>query len=139
MTKYQLEVEYDYDFILIGISCHAKDYRICWALNSNLGFALEKEDEDVEILQQKKEHSKHSVYSFFHEENHTEYTLVLNRGTFGYMIPEQKQADYLLLIRDNFEDNINELLSKIKDIDFVLHAFEIEVDLLKSKQNLLFK
>jgi hypothetical protein len=138
MTKYQLEVEYDYDFILIGISCHAKDYRLCWAVNNALGLALEKEDEDVEILH-KKEKSQHSVFSFYHEENYTEYTLVLNRGTHGLLIPEQKQADYMLLIRNNFGDDLSEILSKIRRIDFVLTAFEIDVERLKSKQNLQFK
>lgn len=138
MTKYQLEVEYDYDFILVGISCHAKDYRVCWALNNALSLALEKEDEDLK-LRLKKEESEHSVYSFYHEENYTEYTLVINRGTAGYLVPEQKQADYFLMIRNNFDHDMDELLGAIRKIDFVLTAFELDVEELKSKQNLVFK
>ncbi len=138
MTKYQLEVEYDYDFILVGISCHAKDYRLCWALNNTLSLAMEKEDSDVEILHKKKV-SQHSIFSYYHEENYTEYTLVLNRGTHGLLIPEQKQADYLLMIRNSFEDDIADVRKRVRGIEFVLMAFEIEVDGLKSKQNLQFK
>ena len=139
MTKYQLEVDYDYDFILIGISCHVKDYRMCWGLNQKFGFALEKLEEDIEIRHRGgKASSFHSVYSYYNEENHTEYNLVLNKSTSGALVPEQKLADYFMIVRNNFDDSIDELISRIRAIDFVQHAFEVDVESLKSKQNLLF-
>ena len=48
--KYYLEDAYEYDFLLIGISCHEKDYRISWALNQNLSLQLVKDKEDIEVL-----------------------------------------------------------------------------------------
>lgn len=139
MTKYQLEVEYDYDQILIGISCHAKDYRLCWALNQALGFRLEKEDKDIEIIHRARgQASLHSVYLYYHEENHTEYCLVLNKGTAGLLVPEQKQADYFLMIKNSFDDDIAELIATIRQIEFVLTAYEVKVEELKSRENLLF-
>lgn len=42
MSKFQLQIDYDFDFRLIGISCHARDYRLCWALNNHLEIQLEK-------------------------------------------------------------------------------------------------
>jgi hypothetical protein len=138
MTKHQLHVEYDYDFVLIGISCHAKDYRLCWALNNNLHLELEKEEKDLEIFNKKQEESsRYSVYEYFHEENHTEYTLISNRSSNGYLVPEQKQADYFLIIKNNFEGDPLDFVAGIKKIDFVLTAYPIEAEGLKSKQNLL--
>ena len=40
--KYTLLEEYDYDFTLIGISCHAKDYRICWSINQRFGYDFDQ-------------------------------------------------------------------------------------------------
>ena len=48
--KYYLEDAYEYDFLLIGISCHEKDYRLSWALNQNLSLQLIKEKEDIEVF-----------------------------------------------------------------------------------------
>jgi len=136
MTKYQLEVEYDYDFLMVGISCHAKDYRLCWGLNQKLGFNLEKLDQDIEIRHRKPDRSSyHSVYTWYNKETHAEYNLVLNKTNAGVLIPEQKQADYFLIVRNNFDDDIE---TQIREIDFVLTAFEVNVDSLKSKQNLVF-
>ena len=34
--KYYLDDTYEYDFLLLGISCHERDYRVSWALNQKL-------------------------------------------------------------------------------------------------------
>lgn len=139
MTKYQLEVTYDYSMLLIGISCHAKDYRLCWAVNQQLGLKLEKAEDDIEIIHKPKNRtSAHSVYHYFDEENHTEYTLVQNKGDVGFLVPEQHQADYFLLIRDNFDNELTDMIAKLRGIDFILMAFEVDPNALKSKENLIF-
>jgi hypothetical protein len=40
--KHLLVEEYEYDFSLLGICCHEKDYRLCWAVNSTLDLNLTK-------------------------------------------------------------------------------------------------
>ena len=40
MSKFVLEIEEDYEFNLIGLSCHSKDYRICRELNRKLKIDL---------------------------------------------------------------------------------------------------
>ena len=54
MSKLSLNFEEDYSFLLIGISCHAKDYRLCWELNKLLNFDFARAD-DLEINSKKKE------------------------------------------------------------------------------------
>ena len=137
--KYTLEEEYEYDFRLIGISCHEKDYRICWALNNRLRLSLAKEEGDIEVLVKKtNEISKHALYSYFQEDTENEFTLLNNRSNAGYLVPEQAHADYLFMIKETYDVNIVELISKIKSIPFVLTAFEVKVGGLKSKENLIF-
>ena len=137
--KYTLEEEYEYDFRLIGISCHEKDYRICWGLNNGLRLSLAKEEKGIEVLIKKtNEFSKHAVYSYFQEDTENEFTLLNNRSNAGYLVPEQAQADYLFMIKESYDVDILALISKIKSIPFVLTAFEVKVGNLKSKENLIF-
>jgi hypothetical protein len=137
--KYTLEEEYEYDFRLIGISCHEKDYRICWGLNNGLRLSLAKEEKGIEVLMKKtNEFSKHAVYSYFQEDTENEFTLLNNRSNAGYLVPEQAHADYLFMIKESYDVDILALISKIKSIPFVLTAFEVKVGNLKSKENLIF-
>lgn len=136
MNKLKLDIEYDYDFELIGISSHEKDYRICWALNKALNIELQQQ-EDLQI--KIKSVSNYSWYLFENEEHYQEYCLVANRGNQAVLIPEQKQVDYFLMIRGVIREKEKEvILQNIKQIGMVLTAFMIDPNSLKSKQNLIF-
>ena len=58
-TKLTLDIEYDYEFILIGISCHSRDYKLCWAINKQQGFNFIKEAE-IELTTKKTKLQLHS-------------------------------------------------------------------------------
>jgi hypothetical protein len=135
-----LEDEYDYDFKLIGISCHEKDYRLCWGVNQKMNISLQRNENDIElIIKKSNRHSLHSSYIFIDDEYDNEYNLLTNRSSMGYLIPEKAQADYLLMIKDeNYPISITDVINNLKEITFVLTAFEIEVRSLKSKDNLIF-
>lgn len=160
MGKYTLEIDYDYDFVLIGISSHEKDYRFCWALNNKLNIELTKR-ESLEIKGKKQDTP--SFFSFFFYENPSEFSefavianlsesksQVSKKNTlFGnlnktesdseLLIPEQKQMNFFFLIRAEIEDKkIDEMIKKIKEIDNVQTAIRIDPKQLKSKQNLIF-
>ncbi len=161
MGKHTLEIEYDYDFALIGVSSHEKDYRFCWALNNKLGIELTKQ-ESLEIKRKKQKTPSH--FSFFahnDEDEFKEYIVIANfsegksisakeSNLFGektknsqseneFLIPEHKQMNYFFVVRGEIENaEVNELIRKIKSIDIVLTAVSIDVKQLKSKQNLIF-
>lgn len=162
MAKHTLEIEYDYDFVLIGISSHEKDYRFCWALNNKLKLELVKQD-SLEIKGKKQ--STPSYFSFFtfdDPDQFTEYSVIANfsesksmalaentlfetsakqgsQTENEYLIPEHKQLNYLFVIRGEMEDEeVDALVKKLKEIDIILTAVRIDVKNLKSKQNLIF-
>jgi hypothetical protein len=139
MNKFKLTIEYDYDFTLVGISCHEKDYRIAWALNNKLKTELKK-TEDLKIeLKKNTSPTLFPFYEYIDEEAFREYFLIGNRGGKGMLIPEQKQVDYFLMIRGSYTDaDKNNLLKQLKDINIVLAAYDIDANQLDSKQNLLF-
>jgi hypothetical protein len=138
--KYSLDDEVEYDFKLIGISCHEKDYRLCWGINSVMEFTLERTEKELQTFPSKKnpQVSTHTLFSAFDEDSENEFHLIVNRTSMGYLIPEKPQADYLFLIKEDGGLDINDLLQRLRSISFVLTTFMIEVETLKSKDNLLF-
>lgn len=133
MSKFVLDVIEEYDFTLIGISCHAKDYRLCWELNKTLMIELVRA-EDYQL-----EKSSFSFYEYLDEDNFLEHFFIANRGNTGFLIPEQKSVDFFLISKGNISDSLSEeFICKINAISVVLTSFNIDPNQLKSKQNLLF-
>ncbi|MDO9186084.1 MAG: IPExxxVDY family protein [Bacteroidia bacterium] len=162
MGKHTLKIEYDYDFKLIGISSHEKDYRICWALNNILELDLTKSD-PLEIKSKKQNTpSFFSLFSFEDADEFMEYFVISNFSEnklfdsksntlfgksatesqsteIGILIPEQKQMNYFFVIRGEItKKDIKEMIRKIKTLDFILTAVLVDVADLKSKVNLIF-
>jgi hypothetical protein len=135
MKKLELEAEDDFDFGLIAISCHEKDYKICWAINKEFKFNL-KRGKDI-CLKDRDEDMSYSFYLYDDELGHCTYHIIENRSGMGYLIPEQKQADYFMMIKGIFDEE-NEMIQRLKSIDMVLTAYVVDADTLKSKNNLLF-
>jgi hypothetical protein len=161
LGKHTLEIEYDYEFVLIGISSHEKDYRFCWSLNNKLKLELSKK-ESLEIKgKRQKTPSYFSFFTFEDQDQYKEYSvlanfsesksLVLTENTlFGtpeksrqseneFLIPEHKQMNYFLIVHGEMTDfEVDQLIKDIKDIDIVKTAIRIDPKTLKSKQNLIF-
>lgn len=137
MAKLVLEFEAEYDFHLIGICSHVKDYRISWEVNKLLNLELAKDEDHTLYLQ--KEELSFPCYSCKREEELKEYYLIGNRSKGVYLIPEESEVDYFLVLKGFFSDEeIKKLAQKIGDLKTVLTSFAIEVEELKSKQNLVF-
>ena len=162
MGKYTLILEPDYDFSLIGISSHEKDYKICWALNNALSIELKKVD-SLEIKGKKtstpsffssfkyedtENFLEHFVFSNFSEgKSHATNLNTLFKESSGksqtleneWLIPEYKQMNYFYIIKGEVTDALlKEKIKKIKKLDAVQTAIFIDVKTLKSKHNLIF-
>lgn len=137
--KYLLEDDFEYDFKLVGISCHERDYRVCWGVNQSLSLPLSREESEIEVFHKKNNRkSRHTIFSTYNYDSEEEVHLIANRSKAGYLIPEQKHADYLLMVKGDGILNFNQIVPDLKKISFVLTAFNIEVSQLKSKENLIF-
>ncbi len=137
MAKLTLEVSYDFDFILIGISCHEKDYRLCWSVNNALTIDLKKTTDHILELKNQKENQNYSKFEYINEDTFSEYFILANLSANGLLVAEQKQTDYFLIVRSN-SVNAENIIAKLKDADFVNAVFSIDINSLKSKHNLLF-
>lgn len=147
-TKFRLDIEYDYDFFLAGISCHEKPYRLCWAINRALGQELVQTDPLTIALKKTDPPCDFPIFKLVNKENDTAFLLVANKTetigadqqpTIALLIPEQHQADYFFIVQGAFTNYDLEQMTKcIREISFVQLIYKINPSVLKSKENLLF-
>jgi len=134
MSKTKLNVEYDFDFCLIGIVCSEKDFRLCWMLNNQFGLKLAKMENHTSGV------GMHSLFSFADEHLMREYHLIVNKADTGKLLLEEHQhTDHFLLMKGEMDDEEKKYFAEqIKKINTVSAAYIIDVETLKSKQNLIF-
>ena len=141
MTKksHKLIVEDDFHFFLVGISSHENDYRLSWAINTHLKMALKRAD-NLQIHNPRiKQDQEFSLYQFTDLETVLHYNLIANRCDNGFLLEEMKNIDYVLKITGDASKNFPEqLVNKLKKIDIITTAFEIDPSELKSRKKLLF-
>jgi hypothetical protein len=147
LSKFRLDIEYDYDFFLAGISCHEKPYRLCWAINRAIGQEMAQTDPLSIALKKNEAPSDFPVFKMINKENDTSVFLIANKtdtsGTeqtgVGLLIPEQNQADYFFIVKGPFNDHdLDQMVKSIREISFVQLIYRINPAVLKSKENLLF-
>lgn len=97
----------------------------------------------LEIALKKNEKASHfPLFELENKENETSFLLIANKPSGAdnsALIPEQNQADYFFIVKGPFRENdLTEMMKKIKEISFVIMTYRINPETLKSKQNLLF-
>jgi hypothetical protein len=136
MPKVTLDIVDEYPYAIYGICSSENDYRLCWGLNRELGIALRME-KHLEVFSKKGEVSVHSLYSFTSDYEQVKYRLVQNKTINGFVLREIAKADYLLIVDQSPEIDPEEFIRKIRKSRQVLMAFPVEIENLKSKQNIL--
>lgn len=138
MNKKFLKLELDFDFILIALTSQLKDYRLCFHINKVAETDFRKVDE-LELQLKESEPRYFSRYLHQIPNSECEFYLIANRGSDGFLIPEMKESDYFILIKEFIDDEDLELfLSQLRRINDIQAAVEVNPAKLKSKENLLF-
>jgi len=137
LNKLTLKFELDLDFILIALTVPLKDYRLCFMINKELNIQFCRTDELY--LPAENGRSYFSMYHYQYKQTETDFYLLANKGTEGFLIPEMKSADYFIMIK-NFIDreDLDNFLSGLNRIPEVQAAIEVDPKKLKSKENLIF-
>lgn len=146
MSKFRLDIEYDYDFFLAGISCHEKAYRLCWGINRALNIEMAQTEPLSIALKKNEPPSDFPVFKQVNKSNDTALYLISNKAEAaetekqpGLLIAEQHQADYFFIAQGAFtEHDLEQMMKSIREIPFVQLIYRINPAVLKSKENLLF-
>lgn len=124
MTKHRLDMEPDPEVMLIGISCHVNDYRLCWALNRSLGISLTRREKDIHDPGPERM-AHYSVFDHTDEESQASFMLVNNHCGDGILVKEHKQVDYFLVVDESAPISPEELIDHVRKTDFVLTAYAL--------------
>lgn len=134
-----LKFEIDFDFVLIALTTSLKDYRICYLINKYLNFNFVRQDDlklDIGLMGGP---ALFSLYKHSWEATETDFYFIGNKGSDGYLIPEMREVDYFILIRNYIdEDDLEQLISALNKIPEIVAAVKIEPKKIKSRENLLF-
>ena len=142
MAKNKLIIEYDYDFSLYGIISISKDYRLAWLINKYMDLHLRKE-EDIKISFLNDENLV--ISNYLYETEHAQLRMLKNKSEdrksdiMSYLIPELNKFDYLIMKNGRIGDlSDQELFKEIQKIKEVQYIVALDIDKLKSKENLIF-
>lgn len=145
------------DCTLIAIHCTIEDYRLAYLLNKHLGTNLARRTSNLDFS------FNNATYSIFEWEDAKQlitWCLVSNtykteiykkdpiNSLFNteekitqtlYLVPEHKAVNYFLKIDNQFNlSKEKSILNKILKVQQVATAFSIDINQLKSKDNLIF-
>lgn len=127
----------EYDFLLLGIFCAHRDYKLCFELNRHLPVDLVRID-DLSVPMEKRGSSSLFPVFFSLNEDEEEFYLVANKGSNGLFISELRQTDYFMVVRNPSRyTTVATLLAGIREIELVSSAIEVDPNELKSAENFL--
>ncbi|OAQ38511.1 hypothetical protein A5893_13885 [Pedobacter psychrophilus] len=138
MIKKFLKLELDFNFNLLAITSQLRDYRLCFVINKHTETDFRK-DEDLTLAFKNLPVKYFSKYLYCTADFGCEFYLIANKGTEGYLIPEMKETDYFILIKQYIdEEDLDLFLAQLKLIDEIQAVVDINPAKLKSKENLIF-
>jgi hypothetical protein len=140
MKKKRLDIDYSYDFELIGIISPLKGYKLAWEINNRLEVKLIK-DNDLQISFKKGVENSFSYFSYQVEGN----VLKLFRNkpndqefAKNLLVPEYPHFDFILLTQSDDIGKSNRLQEVLRTIPSVELVAFIPLTALKSKDHFIF-
>jgi hypothetical protein len=133
----KLNISQDIEFLLIGIVTSEPIYRVAWLINNLLNIQLKESPESIQFYNKQKVFTQNFIKFSYLTENEDYFYLFQNKGEQGILIEEQKQVDYWIIINDMSIFNVD-LVKKIKSLDNINLAFQINPNTLKSRTKLIF-
>lgn len=159
MALHKLLVDdfYDASYSLLAVHCRLEDYRLAYLLNKYLELNLKRSPEDLDY---KYFAAAYSIFEWKDDAYFTTWHMISNvckkeedslqssGSLFSandkvlkkyHLLPELKNVDFLIKIsNDDHYFNEKETLDKLQAIPQIITTYSIDVDQLKSKDNLIF-
>lgn len=142
MKLKRLDIEYEFDFVLFGLISSAKGFKLTWTINQALNINLVKRLAELEF--QLKDDRSYRIDSYEFDTQTAKYLLFKNKLTdqngndAGPLLHELAKIDYFLrLDGETYPNTPDKVLKELKKISIVEYCMQINIDKLKSKENLL--
>jgi hypothetical protein len=140
MKKKRLDIDYSYDFELIGIISPLKGYKLAWEINNRLGVKLIREN-DLQITFKNRSEGNFSYFSYQVEGNMLK--LFRNKpneqeASKNILVPEYPHFDFILMTQSDDMGKSNRLQEVLRTIPSIELVAFIPLDALKSKDHFIF-
>jgi len=158
--KLFLDSDFSNDYSLIAIHCTEEAYKMAFMLNKYVSLKLIRMPLDVDFSNRGLDVS-FPIFEYEDPQTYFLYNLVANKskslianisssgGLFGdfapdktvktFLLNEFKNVDYFLKIHSDYEKvSTRNLISAINNIEQIISAYSIDVEKIKSKNNLIF-
>ena len=143
---------YEDSFTLLALHSSMEDYALVYALNLCLKSNFKRSSKDLDISEyvsfpifEWKDNSNDSYWTLItntslQEENTARADLFMNEPLFTkhQLLPEHKDADYLLKIEHDDDSIEEQTVKQLLTIPKIITAYALDVNHLKSKNNLIF-
>jgi hypothetical protein len=136
IRKNKLEIEYSYDFELVGIRTSLKGYKLAWHLNQGLLTHLVRQP-DYEVHLRKGA----ALYDYFLWRSPLNALHLFRNKPSNEapeLIPEHPHFDYILMTQSEERLSGNRLQEYLRSVPSVEWAALIPLSSLKSKENFIF-
>ena len=140
--KPRLDNIYEYDFDLLGLVCSAKDYTLAWHFNER-SFLHFVRGEEIQI--EFKDNTKILISNFLFESEFVRVFLLGNKLISSnskvnrFLIPELKRFDFFVRFQSEIDEpNVETILDIAREIPPIQYAMKLDLNNIKSKENLLF-
>lgn len=157
MLSHKLEFD-DIDYYqLVAIHSSMEEYKMAYFLNKHLDLRLKRSHFDLDFNHGEIQ-ALYPLFDFKEPENYRSYYLIKNKfkgsikkvvssgslfieedisSQITYLIPEYKEVDYFLKIEDDTEGEEQSIINKIAFIPQVITTYMVDINQLKSKNNLI--
>lgn len=142
MKTSKLKIEYDFDFEVFALISSAKAHKLAWELNKTLNLHFKKaEDLNYQFIKE----GRILITNYVHKTEYNCLRLLKNKScefyetTKPFLLPELKEYDYLIQMAGEvpiMEPDV--LVEKIRGVILVEYVQKINIENLKSKENLIF-
>jgi len=139
MRKPRLEIDYGFDFSLLGLACSIRPHRLAWELNRILGISLTRQP-DHQVPEGTVDTANFT--SFLYQTEVTSIRLFRNRSndegsSKWLLVPEHPLFDYILMYTSREEDKGPWITTALKNIPTIELTAFLPLATLKTKENLI--
>lgn len=127
MKRILLDYKYEPEFGMIGIFSPLKDYRLAWLMNQHMGYDLKLLPVFHWQQQSAARTYECALYKYENPVHHLQVYLLNNRSSQGKILPEPRNLDYLLLLKNPGQHiHIPNLVKIIRALPMVQTAVSLE-------------
>ena len=136
--KIKIEIDFNQDNILIGISCHKKDYWTAFQLNELLHINLRRFDDFCAYKPKLDTQLFYPLYYYSDTDSMINYYFFSNHNQEGKLFPAQKTIDYFLLINGVLAENkLEKLVGDIRNRTGIIAAYNLDLKRIKNYEDFL--